>query len=151
MRRARGQEWIFSDRAARSTEQETPDWEFIRHRAAAVSRASRYPFRWAHCLQRSLALREWLAADGVPSEVRYGMRRDGEAYLAHAWLICAGHVVNDSERNIRHFAPLMDRRGALALGNAAWSRTTSDVPETGGSGDFDRSTAAGATTQVADQ
>ncbi len=110
MKRARGQQWLFSDRVGSGGDallQPTEkDWALIKLRVAAVSRASRYPRPWAFCLQQSLALREWLAADGIAAEVRYGLRQWEDEFFAHAWVECDGKVINDSAAYISNFAPL---------------------------------------------
>ena len=84
--------------------------------AAALLRARRYarfidlaarhhPLR-ARCLHRSLALQGWLRREGLPSTLRIGVRREGGAMLAHAWVELAGQVVNDRPAAVAAFTPL---------------------------------------------
>lgn len=111
MKRARGSQWISSDRSGDTnpgvqTEMSPEVLIRIKQKVAAVSRASRYPMRWAYCLQQSLALREWLAKDGIVTEVRYGVRKREALIDAHAWVVYNGKIINDSVSHISTFAPL---------------------------------------------
>ncbi len=63
--------------------------------AWCVGAAARWPFRWARCLQRSLALCLWLEACGLSPVLRIGVRKDGDRLDAHAWVECQGRVIND--------------------------------------------------------
>ncbi len=45
------------------------------------------------CLRRALVLRRLLAGRGVASDLRLGVRREGESLTAHAWLDCGGRIV----------------------------------------------------------
>lgn len=47
------------------------------------------PMRVA-CLGRSLALQRLLALDGISSELLFGVRKEGDALKAHAWLDVEG-------------------------------------------------------------
>lgn len=49
------------------------------------------------CLPRSLTLWWLLRQRGIESELRIGVRKDGEVINAHAWVVCRGEVVGDSE------------------------------------------------------
>ncbi len=109
MNRASGHQWIQNEQQGTGpaeTEAAAEDWSVIKSRVAAISRASRYPKPWAYCLQRSLALREWLAKDGIFTEVKYGVRRHEGSFDAHAWVVYDGKIVNDSVRHVSTFAPL---------------------------------------------
>lgn len=68
--------------------------------------ASRHPYSWAVCLQRSLALFWWLKARGVHSHVRLGARKQGAQLDAHAWVEYRGEVLNDSPHTPALFATL---------------------------------------------
>ncbi len=54
--------------------------------------ASRYVPR-ASCLTQAIAARTLLARSGFPSALRFGVAKDGNRFLAHAWLECDGAVV----------------------------------------------------------
>lgn len=79
----------------------------VRRADAALRRAERLLPRRPSCLVRALALAELLARAGVPgSLIRLGVRRDGEAMDAHAWVELDGRVVGDDPRVARRFTPL---------------------------------------------
>jgi hypothetical protein len=61
-------------------------------RAAAIA-----PFR-ADCLRQAEAARSWLAADGIGSHIRLGVRRGPAGGIdAHAWLVCGNRIVTGGE------------------------------------------------------
>ena len=61
-----------------------------------VNAAAGLPLVPATCLTRSLLLDWLLRRRGVPSELRIGVRREGSALDAHAWVECEGRPVNDA-------------------------------------------------------
>lgn len=77
-----------------------------------VDIASRYPFRWALCLPRSLALLWWLKARGIQADLRIGVRKEGLELIAHAWVEYQGRVLNDRQRTPAIYAPLRSAQGA---------------------------------------
>ena len=107
MMRMNGEE-ILGGRRTRDEPNQTPaaDQEWIKRRARFINAAARYPFPWAQCLQRSLALRGWLAKGGTHTDLRLGVRRDGGAIAAHAWLECAGEVLNDKAQAVTPYVRL---------------------------------------------
>jgi hypothetical protein len=68
--------------------------------------ASRYQLVDARCLHRSLALHCWLRREKIPSELRIGVRKDGDTLSAHAWVELEGCVVNDYPPAVAGFTPL---------------------------------------------
>ena len=76
-----------------------------------LSLASRHHVVPARCLHRSLVLHYWLRHDGLPSELRIGVRKEGGALKAHAWVELGGKVVNDQPDAIAPFAPLTPYQG----------------------------------------
>jgi hypothetical protein len=77
-----------------------------RRYAGLLESASRVPFLRARCLQQSLALYLWLRGEGVASELRIGVRKEGGALRAHAWIELDGQVVNDHPAAVAAFTPL---------------------------------------------
>ena len=74
---------------------------------AAVRRAARLSPVAPSCLVRSLALADVLARAGVPGGlIRLGVRRDGRALDAHAWVELDGRVIGDDPRHVGRFTPL---------------------------------------------
>jgi hypothetical protein len=49
----------------------------------------------ANCLRRAIVLRWLLARQGIPSEIRIGVRKEEAALAAHAWVECSGAPVGD--------------------------------------------------------
>jgi hypothetical protein len=66
----------------------TPTQDVLVERlAVAVDRAARYGMFRPLCLVRAIALRRMLEARGIRgSAVRVGVRWDGRAFAAHAWV-----------------------------------------------------------------
>jgi hypothetical protein len=50
----------------------------------------------ATCLRRSLLVWWFLRREGIPSDIRFGVRMQDRKLEAHAWVECHGVVVNDS-------------------------------------------------------
>lgn len=65
-------------------------------RTAVEGRADRLPGRPA-CLPRALTLATRLRQEGLPAELRLGVRRVGEGLAAHAWVECGGVALEPSE------------------------------------------------------
>jgi len=55
------------------------------------------------CLSRSLVLWALLRAQGVDSELRFGVRRVGDDLEAHAWVEHQGRPLNDAGDVDLHF------------------------------------------------
>jgi hypothetical protein len=70
--------------------------DFPGRAAQYVDIASRHPFRWARCLQRSLALCLWLEARGFHPALNIGVRKEGAKLKAHAWVKVNGAIINDN-------------------------------------------------------
>jgi len=63
--------------------------------ARMVEMASRNSVGQPTCLHRSIAVWWLLRRRGLESELRFGVRKRGEGFEAHAWVEHAGGVVND--------------------------------------------------------
>ena len=74
--------------------------------AWAISLAGRHHAVHARCLLLSLTLHHWLRREWLPSRLRIGVRKDGGALLAHAWVELDGQVVNDTAASVAAFVPL---------------------------------------------
>ena len=59
--------------------------------------AARYPFPWARCLQRSLALSMWMDAKELSPVLRIGVRKSPTGIDAHSWVEFNDEILNDSE------------------------------------------------------
>ncbi len=73
--------------------------------AQMINIAANHGLIRARCLQKSLVLVKFLRARGIPSSLVLATRRQGEAFGAHAWVECAGMVVNDHADVELRFAP----------------------------------------------
>lgn len=96
--------------AARSTEvhaDTTAVLRAVRRADLALARALRLMPSRPSCLVRTLALTALLERAGVPGAcIRVGVRRDGTALDAHAWVELEGRVVGDDPHVARRFTPL---------------------------------------------
>lgn len=84
--------------------------------------ASRHHIVRARCLQQSLVLHQWLRREGLPSELRIGVRKEGGALRAHAWVELGDQIVNDRLDAVAGFAPLASPSPL----NQLWSRDATD-------------------------
>jgi hypothetical protein len=66
----------------------------------------------AQCLHRSLVLHRWLHGQGAPSVLRIGVRKEGAALKAHAWVELDGEVVYDDTNVGQGFAVLRPATGS---------------------------------------
>lgn len=66
---------------------------------------ARLPLRSA-CLSQSLTLWYLLGRQGIPSEIRFGVRAGGEPLDAHAWVERDGRALNETEAVVRSYAVL---------------------------------------------
>ena len=86
-----------NDGAARLTAQRT---------AALLVAVARYVFPHPNCLHRSLVLNSVLSAQGIASDVRYGVRRHNGKFEAHAWVEHAGEPLTEPGEIHREYHPL---------------------------------------------
>lgn len=88
------------------------DVERLEELATAVERAADHGLFSPTCLVRAVALERMI--DRLPpaargrAVVRVGVRPDGRALLAHAWIVVGDRVVGDSARKVARFVPLQD-------------------------------------------
>jgi hypothetical protein len=69
-----------------------------------VRAAGYYGIGHPNCLNFSLALWWLLARQGIASDLRVGVRKEGEKFEAHAWVECGGVPLNEPELNHQQFA-----------------------------------------------
>lgn len=78
-------------------------WVIRMHRLVGIAaRRHLYPMT---CLRRSLVLRWLLGRAGIPTALRLGVRREGKALEAHAWVEYAGQPVGEPE-DLERYTPL---------------------------------------------
>jgi Transglutaminase-like superfamily len=72
--------------------------------ARMVRAAGRYGLQRPTCLQESLALWCILGRQGVPCDLRVGVRKQAEKFEAHAWVERLGIPLNEPEGLHQHYA-----------------------------------------------
>jgi hypothetical protein len=82
-------------------------------RRRALARAAR-GVPGATCLVRAAALVDWLRDDGLDARLRIGVRRDGGAPRAHAWVEVDGVALGEDAAALAAFAPLAEPPPAAA-------------------------------------
>jgi hypothetical protein len=68
------------------------------------------------CLERSIGLWWLLRRQGCDAQIRIGARKAGGLFEAHAWVECAGVVLNDSSDEHRSFSVFGDSESVAARG-----------------------------------
>jgi hypothetical protein len=72
--------------------------------ARMTAGAARTLFFHPTCLERSIGLWWSLRRNGFAAEIHIGGRKDGGRFEAHAWVECAGAVLNDLSGEYLEFA-----------------------------------------------
>jgi hypothetical protein len=84
----------------------------------------------ARCLHRSLVLHHWLRAEGLPSELRIGVRKDGGDLKAHAWVDLGGWTLGDPPGAVDRFTTLSAaRRGTHTTERASRRSSVGPIAE----------------------
>ncbi len=90
--------WLAPRHDEQPSARDMPDAsERVKRAARWSNTCARYPFPWARCLQRSLAMCYWLEKEGIQPALKIGVRKQGAAFDAHAWVEYGGQVVNDNQ------------------------------------------------------
>jgi hypothetical protein len=72
--------------------------------AHMVNAADRHGLVHPSCLAKSLTLWWLLGRQGIPSELRVGVRKEGGNLEAHAWVEREGIALNEPEERHHHYA-----------------------------------------------
>ena len=91
-------------RLARTDLCDDPAVRIARTRWLVAAAASNGLYRGT-CLSRSTTLWWLLRRQGIASELRVGVRREGKALEAHAWIECGGVVVNERPETLESYTP----------------------------------------------
>jgi hypothetical protein len=78
---------------------------------ASVERVARFTWWRSMCLERALAGKWMLRRRGIPSTMYVGMARQGEHFVAHAWLVGDGLTLTGAGKTA--YAPLAAFREPL--------------------------------------
>ncbi len=81
-----------------------------------VRAAARHSPGHPTCLEESLALWWLLGRRGIDSELRIGVRKQGEKFEAHAWVERAGAALNEPESVHEHYAAFDSALSSLPPG-----------------------------------
>jgi hypothetical protein len=83
------------------------DLNFVNQRLALtahmVNAADRHGLVHPSCLAKSLALWWLLGRQGIPSQLRIGIRKENEKFEAHAWVERDGTALNEPEEHHHHY------------------------------------------------
>jgi hypothetical protein len=83
---------------------EPPDHQRISTTVRMVRAAVRHGLGHPSCLQESMTIWWLLARQGISSELRIGVRKQGERFEAHAWVEREGVALNEPEARHTHYA-----------------------------------------------
>jgi transglutaminase superfamily protein len=72
--------------------------------ANMVDAADRHGLVHPSCLAKSLTLWWLLARQGIPSQLRIGIRKQKEKFEAHAWVERDGAALNEPDEHHHHYA-----------------------------------------------
>lgn len=72
--------------------------------AHMVNAADRHGLVHPSCLAKSLTLWWLLGRQGIPAQLRIGIRKEQEKFEAHAWVERDGAAVNEPEEHHHHYA-----------------------------------------------
>ncbi len=92
----------------RARQEIIPDlaWETIRHNQRFVILAARNHLYRMECLRQALTLKAFLGEQGIATRLRFGVRKETDQLLAHAWLEYEGQSIELSHDGKEHFQPL---------------------------------------------
>jgi hypothetical protein len=89
----RVQQWVDGKGKEQQAVPSVQAWEIIRRSQRFVLLAARYHLYRMTCLRQALTLKRMLGVKGIPTELRFGARKTGGQFLAHAWLEYEGQSI----------------------------------------------------------
>ena len=84
-------------------------WEIIQRHQHFVKLAARNHLYPMTCLRQALALKALLGGQGIVTNLRFGVRKENDKLLAHAWLEYEGQSIEVSGID-DYFAPLLSSK-----------------------------------------
>jgi hypothetical protein len=72
--------------------------------AHMVNAADRHGLVHPSCLAKSMTLWWLLGRQGIPAQLRIGIRKENEKFQAHAWVEREGTALNEPEEHHHHYA-----------------------------------------------
>ena len=80
---------------------------------AVLERAARVTWWRSMCLEKALAGKWMLPRRGIASTMYVGMARQGEAFVAHAWLVGEGQTLTGGGKTVYATLAAFRERGGL--------------------------------------
>ena len=97
------------------------------HYARWLEIASRHHVVRARCLHRSLVLHQWLLRDGLESQLRIGVRKEGRMLHAHAWVELDGQAVHEHPGALVRFTPLANPHSQRSISRSSGTSAGAEV------------------------
>ena len=91
--------------------QEGESLKVAKHYSYMVSIAARYGLFRATCLRQALLVFWLLRRRGIQTDLRIGVRREGESIFAHAWLNYGEDVITEGSLVEKNFSAFEDLPG----------------------------------------
>jgi len=95
----------YSDAVRTGARDDTAIFAEVQTASRMVDAASRYGVARGNCLSKSITLWWLLRRQGIPVQLRFGARKTGARFEAHAWVELDGRVINDSEDVRTRYSP----------------------------------------------
>ena len=97
------QRWLEKARPKRSSSDRMETTQSVGEIVRAVAAAVRHGLGHSTCLEQSLILWWLLRREGITSQLRIGVRKDGEKFEAHAWVECEGEAIGGPGTVHQHY------------------------------------------------
>ena len=81
--------------------------------ARMVRAAARHGIGDPSCLEESLVLMRLLRRQGIPSQLRIGIKKNIPKFEAHAWVECGGVALNETDALHDHYAPFEEEFSSI--------------------------------------
>ena len=98
------QRWLEKARAKRTSADKMEAAQTALEVVRAVGAAVRHGLGHPTCLEQSLMMCWLLRREGIASQLRIGVRKDGERFEAHAWVECEGKAIGEPGKVHQHYS-----------------------------------------------
>jgi hypothetical protein len=98
------QRWLEKARPKRTSPYSMETAQIAVEVMRAVGAAVRHGLGHPTCLEQSLTLWWLLQREGVTSQLRIGVRKDGDKFEAHAWVECEGEALGEPGKVHQHYS-----------------------------------------------
>lgn len=103
---SRVSQWFAAKPSSKETSNLADQTNTIQRTWRLVDMASRNHILQITCLRRSLVTQKLLSLQGIPVELRFGVKKEGGRFSAHAWLEYQGQPVGEAEPLSQAYEPL---------------------------------------------